>query len=240
MTLSGSTDCRIVAKNPVNLCRSLWESCACWPIRLIPIGNPSSGWKWPGISLFKELRQLVLMREKPKTVEEALELAPRQLAAQKRLHRHLPEQHVHSLETQTEVEVEANALQRSEATAGSMQLEGLSRQVQLLSAELARLRTDSERRANARERSKPTRRAPVCWNCNERGHLRKDCPRRRPFNRTSQPHATYSTSSMATKLPLSPVVAANGEKLDVCGRSSVSLQVGGICTCYPVLVVRNV
>ena len=40
--------------------------------------------------------------------------------------------------------------------------------------------------------------------------------------------------------PLSPVVAANGEKLDVCGSSSVSLQVGGICTCYPVLVVRNV
>ena len=229
--------------------------------------------------------QLVLMREKPKTVEEALEIAQRQLAvetAQKRLHRRLPEQHVHSLETQTEVKVEANALQRSEATAGSMQLEELSRQVQRLSAELARLRTDSERRENPHERSKPTRRAPVCWNCNERGHLRKDCPRRRPFNRTSQPHATYSTSSMATEAavfvegligtrptkmlvdtgsavtilredvwketvdgqhlepPLSPVVAANGEKLDVCGRSSVSLQVGGICTCYPVLVVRNV
>ena len=128
--------------------------------------------------------QLVLMREKPKTVEEALELAQRQLAvetAQKRLHRRLPEQHVHSLETQTEVEVEANALQRSEATAGSMQLEELSRQVQRLSAELARLRTDSERRENARERSKPTRRAPVCWNCNERRHLRKDCPPPKAF-----------------------------------------------------------
>ena len=36
---------------------------------------------------------------------------------------------VHSLETQTE-EVEANALHRSEATAGSMQLEELSRQIQ--------------------------------------------------------------------------------------------------------------
>ena len=40
--------------------------------------------------------------------------------------------------------------------------------------------------------------------------------------------------------PPSPVVAANGEKLNVRGRSSVSLQVGGICTCYPVLVVQNI
>ena len=40
--------------------------------------------------------------------------------------------------------------------------------------------------------------------------------------------------------PLSPVVAANGEKLDVRGRSNVILQVGGIHTHYPVLVVRNV
>ena len=40
--------------------------------------------------------------------------------------------------------------------------------------------------------------------------------------------------------PLSPVVAANGEKLDVRGRSNMILQVGGIHTHYPVLVVRNV
>ena len=40
--------------------------------------------------------------------------------------------------------------------------------------------------------------------------------------------------------PLSPVIAANGEKLDVRGRSNVILQVGGIHTHYPVLVVRNV
>ena len=42
--------------------------------------------------------QLVLMREKPKTVEEALELTQRQLAvetAQRRLHRRPAEQHVH-------------------------------------------------------------------------------------------------------------------------------------------------
>ena len=175
------------------------------------------------------------------------------------------------MEPKTEEEVEANALHRPEATAGRVQLEELSRQAQRLSAELARLRTDSEHRQNDRERSKSLRRAPVCWNCNERGHLRKDWPRRRPFNRTSQLHATHSTSSMATEAavfvegligmrptkmlvdtgsavtilredvwkeavdgqylepPLSPVVAANGEKLDVRGRSSVSLQVGGIC-----------
>ena len=150
-----------------------------------------------------QLRQLVLIRERPKTVEEALELAQRQLAvetAQRRLHRRSVEQHVHSLESQTEeTVVEANALHRSEATPDSTQLEELSRQVQRLSAQLARLRTDGERRQTAHERAKLSKRAPVCWNCNERGHIRKDCPRRRSFNRTSQPRATHSASSLATE-----------------------------------------
>ena len=110
------------------------------------------------------------MQDKPKTVEEVLELAQLQLAVetvQKQLHQHPPEQHVHSLEPQTEEEVEANALQCSEATTGSMQLEELSRQVWRLSAELARLRIGSEHCRNVRERSKPSRRAPVCWSCNK-------------------------------------------------------------------------
>ena len=100
------------------------------------------------------------MREKPKTVEEALELAQRQLAvetAQRWLHRRPAEQHIHSLESQTEeTVVEANALHRSEATPGSTQLEELSRQVQRLSAELARLQTDSEHCQTAHEHSKPS------------------------------------------------------------------------------------
>ena len=58
--------------------------------------------------------------------------------------------------------VEANALHCSEATPGTTQLEELSRQVQHLSAELAQLRTDSERRQTAQERSKPLKRGPVC------------------------------------------------------------------------------
>ena len=40
--------------------------------------------------------------------------------------------------------------------------------------------------------------------------------------------------------PPSSVIAATGEKLDVRGRSNVILQVGGIHTHYPVLVVWNV
>ena len=75
--------------------------------------------------------QLMLMQEKPKTVEEALELVQQQLAvetAQRRLHRRPPD-HLHILESQTEEIVEANALHHSDTTTGSVQLE-LSRQVQ--------------------------------------------------------------------------------------------------------------
>ena len=74
--------------------------------------------------------QLVLMWEKPNTVEEVLELAQRQLAvetAQRQRHRRPTEQHVHSLKSQTEETVEANALHRSQETPGSAQLEELFR-----------------------------------------------------------------------------------------------------------------
>ena len=93
---------------------------------------------------------------------------------QRQLHRCPPEQHVHSLESQTEETVEVNALHCSEPTFGSAQLEELSRKVQCLSAELAQLQTDSERSQTAHEYSKPSkhsRRIPVCWNCKERGHI---------------------------------------------------------------------
>jgi len=72
------------------------------------------------------------------------------------------------------VGAEANALCRSGGATANAQLEGLSRQVQRLSEELARMRGEGER-------SKPPKRVPpVCWGCNERGHLRRNCPRRRP------------------------------------------------------------
>ena len=226
--------------------------------------------------------QLVLMREKPTTVEAALELAQRQLAvetAQKRLHRH-PEQRVHSV---AEDGAEANALSRSGvSTSGSELLEGLSKQVQRLSEQLSRLQANCERP------KPPPRRVPICWSCNERGHVRRDCPRRRPSagerqrNRPGKFPSPFPSGSMATEAaiavegcigkrptkllvdtgsavtilredvwkeavdirnlepPLSPVVAANGEQLEICGRSKVSLQVGSTHACYPVLVARNI
>ena len=101
--------------------------------------------------------QLVLMREKPKTLEDALALAQQHLAvetAQKRLHRRPLEQHAaQSLDPQT---------------------------------------------------------------------------------------MTVTVNTRSLEPPPSPVIAANGEQLEICGLSEVNLRVGDICACYPVLVAKNV
>lgn len=145
--------------------------------------------------------QLVLLREKPKTVEEALELAQRQLTvetAQKRLHHRHSEQRVYSL---AEDGAEANALSSSrDSASSSVLLEGLSKQVQRLSEQLARLQADCER-------SKPPKRVagPICWSCNKRGHMRRNCPRQRPSagecqrSRPNKFSSPFSSSSMATE-----------------------------------------
>ena len=156
--------------------------------------------------------QLVLMREKPKTLEDALALAQRHLAvetAQKRLHRRPLEQHAAQSLAESQTMTygdETNALYRSGGATANAQLEGLSRQVQWLSEELAQMRGEGER-------SKPPKRVPpICWGCNERGHLRRNCPRWRPppgdrqHNRSSKPQVPFSSSSMATE----PAVSVEG------------------------------
>jgi hypothetical protein len=46
--------------------------------------------------------------------------------------------------------------------------------------------------------------------------------------------------SQTLELPLSPVIAANGEQLEICGWSKVSRRVGDVHACYPVLVARDI
>lgn len=131
--------------------------------------------------------QLLLMREKPKTLDLALELAQQQLSvemAQKRLQRRTSDQS-HTLAHQpdkppsAEEPSEANALRRPAAAYGSTPRGGdLSKEIQRLSEELARLRSDLERAPPRRGPRRPRRNpaGTVCWFCNRRGHLKRDCP----------------------------------------------------------------
>ena len=120
--------------------------------------------------------QLLLMRERPKTLDAALELAQQQLAvetAQKRLQRRVTPLHLCHAESEPEGHPEANAVRSSSSTGGKSQVEELSKQVLRLSDELARLRADYERFP----RQQRSRRAIVCWNCGIRGHVKRVCPK---------------------------------------------------------------
>ena len=145
------------------------------------------------------------MKEKPKSLETALELAQTHEVvetAQKRLH---ASQMVATLSKFNEDSVAGetsgttNALQTNETT-----LQELSRQVKQLSDTIARLtmRGPSNGRLR-RSMQRQRRRGPVCWGCGEQGHMQRNCPNRaenetesRKERSRSRP-STYKLNSLA-------------------------------------------
>ena len=129
--------------------------------------------------------QLWLMREMPRTIDEALRIANQQETveiAQKRLHK---EKHLTSealaLETDVERFQQGVATQPSANTTRhgrNSEIEELTTQVKYLTKEVAQLRGE---RADRRQRG------PVCWGCRERGHLRRNCPKQRKQQDRKQP-----------------------------------------------------
>ena len=119
--------------------------------------------------------QLQLMREMPATLDQALDLARRLESvelAQKRLHweKHYAEA-LSVSEPAEEVEPsQANALRRSDS---ERQIDELTRQVRRLTEVIARLQSDG---TDGQQRKK----GPICWACRERGHLKCNCPQKRP------------------------------------------------------------
>ena len=149
--------------------------------------------------------QLALMKEKPKSLETALELAQTHEVvetAQKRLHAY---QMVATLSKFDEDSVAGetggttNALQTNEPT-----LQELSRQVKQLSDTIARLtmRGPSNGRLR-RSMQRQQRRAPVCWGCGEQGHIQRNCPNRAENETESRKEwsrsrpSTYKLNSLA-------------------------------------------
>ncbi|KAL5460277.1 hypothetical protein EMCRGX_G033718 [Ephydatia muelleri] len=117
--------------------------------------------------------QLALMKEEPKTLDDALKLACKHEmveTAQKHLQMLRQKEVVASTEGESSNSELLTATLRRDRERS--EVETLRREVQRLSEKLKggqRGRVD-----NSEEREKT---GPVCWNCKSRGHVRKDCPK---------------------------------------------------------------
>ena len=111
--------------------------------------------------------QLHLMRENPKSLEDAVKLANQRESleeAQKQLHRssHKPETLL----------IEEAPCNQSSITSTKDDFRELSRQIQRLSVEVEKLQMRGEhQRLQAGRKQSPV----VCWNCGRQGHYRRDC-----------------------------------------------------------------
>ncbi len=226
--------------------------------------------------------QLHLMKEQPPDLDEALELAVKHEAvesAQKRLYK---EKKRAGSETQSLTVIEEQ--DTVNAVASDAKVDMLTRKVQELSEEIARLRGSESRESRD---SGPTRNMDViCWNCRGHGHIRRNCPKRggRPSaNWKNKPRSGVDTASVSSILFVSgavegksmpllvdtgsgmtivredvlqdartndaspkilkevghPVLAANGEELDVAGQAVLTITLGKFTVDHPVLVVRD-
>ena len=261
--------------------------------------------KWPAEQIKEVLRnqfihgirsssiQLKLMKEMPKNLDEALQLATQQEsveAAQKRLQKekHYAESLAVDQRDDTDDSVFGVSAIGTRSTSQSQTdvlVQELSRQLQKLTQEVSQLQertTPTVRQTDQRQQ----RRADVgpCWSCGEHGHLKRNCPKRgrsRPgsvYHRRNpvtdaaavsstllvtglvagrQTNMLVDTGSGVTILredvwkesqqeergpltpPFCPVVAANGQELDLLGRSEVMVSVGGLSESHSVLVAKG-
>ena len=126
--------------------------------------------------------QLHLMREKPDTLDDALQRAVQHESvesAQKRLHKE-KKRGAESLAVNQEGGEAVNAV-----GGPSSKVDELAQKVRELSEEIARLHSQSQQ-AKATYQPGRDRSNIVCWGCRGRGHIKRYCPgrrgRRQPLN----------------------------------------------------------
>ncbi len=147
--------------------------------------------------------QLRLMREMPTTLEDALDLAVKQQSvetAQQRLHREMRHEGAVAMALQQEGTVTEERGTGSNAVAPTRsreppdhRMDEMARELRRLSAELAQLRNAQGPRGFARQEA-PRRgggRTMTCWNCGERGHIRRNCSRPRREGRPDGTQRNY-------------------------------------------------
>ena len=117
--------------------------------------------------------QLALMKEEPKTLDDALKLASKHEMvemAQKQLQALRQKEVVASTEGESaNSELVTATLRRDKERS---EVETLRREVQRLSDELKGVQRGAGDKSEERGKT-----GPACWNCKSRGHVRKDCPK---------------------------------------------------------------
>ena len=101
-------------------------------------------------------------------------------------------------------------------------VEGLALQVQQLSQEISKLSSQEV----GEKRSTP-KRVPVCWNCKQKGHMRRNCPQRKErsvsLKEIGKCRSVKYTSAVAGTLTLQGMVGGRPTSMLVDTRSSVTL-----------------
>ena len=147
--------------------------------------------------------QLILMKEMPKTLDVAVELAQHQCrieAAQKQLCRPV---------------VAPTKESEEESNVNALQLRDLSKQIAKLSDELACLKQQNSFRGYAPRLvwQQKYRDAPICWNCGKKGHLRRMCPATlQGKSSRKSPSPVYPTLNMVSR---SATITVQGFLFDI-------------------------
>ena len=237
--------------------------------------------------------QLALMKEEPKTLDDALKLASKHEMvemAQKQLQALRQKEVVASTEGESANSELVTATLRPDKERS--EVETLRREVQRLSDELKGVQRGAGDKSEERGKT-----GPACWNCKSRGHVRKDCPKnahgrrqlkcwgcgefghlqRDCLKRRGVVQAVSSSmmiqgevAGRVTRMLIDtgsgvtliredvwrdvlksggygyhlkdlnhPVVAANGQQLNLLGQVELPLHIGSIHTNFPFLVASQ-
>ncbi|KAL5516149.1 hypothetical protein EMCRGX_G001420 [Ephydatia muelleri] len=185
--------------------------------------------------------QLLLMKEVPKTLDEALKLACRLEtveSAQKQLHKlkHSEAASAVTPETKGESTICIESVRATGHDERDEKIEALSRQIRQLSKEMEKLRTPRK----SGQRPDQGRKDVVCWMCGGHGHIRRNCP-----NKKEQLYVGSAKGSAVTLIRQDvweeitscgelyqleeahrPIVVANGDRLDTLGQLTQECLIG--------------